>query len=496
MNIEHSKFLIKPKNLLMYSYKDIDQLHTDLKNKKVTCTSLVQQYIQKIKSQKDNPIFLEVFEKSALEQSQKIDEEIAQGKFRPLSGLVVSIKDNLCYKGHTCTAASKILQNFVSTYTSTAVQRLIDAGAIIIGRTNCDEFAMGSSNENSAYGAVKNPLNNEYVPGGSSGGSAASLAAELCMASLGSDTGGSVRQPASFCGVVGLKPTYGRISRWGLIAYASSFDQIGTFTNNISDAAKILSVIAGADNFDATCAEIPVPDYVNEYKSIKQQKFKIAYFPEAIESEGLNIEIKKSIENTIEQLKANGHIVEPVQFSLLKYLIPVYYVLTTAEASSNLSRYDGVRYGYRYKEAQTLEEMYKKTRSIGFGTEVKRRILLGTFVLSVGYYDAYYTKAQKVRRILYNTIKDIFKKYDAILMPTTPSTAFKIGQKTDDPLKLYLEDIYTVLANMVGIPAISIPAGKSKENGLPYGIQILTDSFQESKLFAISDKILELNQHK
>ncbi|GIV28237.1 MAG: glutamyl-tRNA(Gln) amidotransferase subunit A [Bacteroidia bacterium] len=473
----------------MYQYKDIEQLHKDFKDKKVTCADLVQDYIQRIKEKNHLNIFLEVFENYAIERAQKMDEEIAKGVLKPLSGLIVSIKDNLCFKGFECTAASKILKGFRSTYTATAVQRLIDAGAIIIGRTNCDEFAMGSSNENSAYGIVKNPLNEEYVAGGSSGGSAASLAAGLCMASLGSDTGGSVRQPASFCGVVGLKPTYGRISRWGLIAYASSFDQIGTFTYTISDAARILSIIAGADDFDATCAEIPVPDYVSEMNELATKKFRIVYFPEIIDSDGLHPEIKQSIHQTIEKLKNEGHTVEPVHFKYLKYLIPAYYVLTTAEASSNLSRYDGVRYGYRYPDAKDLEEMYKKTRSIGFGAEVKRRILLGTFVLSVGYYDAYYTKAQKVRRVLHDTIKEIFKNYDAILMPTTPSTAFKIGQKSDDPLKLYLEDIYTVLANLVGIPAISIPLGQSKENQLPYGLQVLTNSFEESKLFAVSQCI-------
>lgn len=479
----------------MYAYQNIEQLHHDLKAGAVSCYSLVQQYIHQIKKQSSYNIFVEVFEHSALQQARQVDEEIQRGIFKPLSGLIVSIKDNLCYKNHECTAASRILKGFVSTYTATAVQRLIDNGAIIIGRTNCDEFAMGSSNENSVYGVVKNPLNPEYVAGGSSGGSAASLAANLSMASLGSDTGGSVRQPASFCGVVGLKPTYGRISRWGLIAYASSFDQIGIFTYNIYDAARILSVIAGPDEYDATCSQREVLDYASAMQNYIRQPFKIAYFPEALSSEGLDNNIKTSITHTIEQLQKEGHIVEPVHFPLLKYLIPAYYVLTTAEASSNLSRYDGVKYGYRYAEAKDLQEMYKKTRSIGFGTEVKRRILLGTFVLSVGYYDAYYTKAQKVRRIIYDNIKNVFQQYDAILMPTTPSTAFKIGQKVNDPLQLYLEDIYTVLANMVGVPAISIPLGLSKENQLPYGLQILTDSFQEDKLLALAQIISHLNKH-
>lgn len=476
----------------MYQYQNIEQLHIDLKNNSVTCTQLVNEYIDRIKQHSHLNIFLEVFENSAREQAQKIDEEIAKGILKPLSGLIVSIKDNLCYKNHEVTAASKILKGFVSTYTATAVQRLIDNGAIIIGRTNCDEFAMGSSNENSAYGAVKNPLNADYVSGGSSGGAAASLAAHLSMAALGSDTGGSVRQPASFCGVFGLKPTYGRISRWGLIAYASSFDQIGTFTCNTHDAAKMLSIMAGADEFDATCAEIPVPDYNAEIKKHQDTKFKITYFPEVIEAEGLHPDIKNSILQTIEKLKEQGHIVEPSHFNLLKYLIPTYYILTTAEASSNLSRYDGVRYGYRYQDAKDLEEMYKKTRSLGFGTEVKRRILLGTFVLSVGYYDAYYTKAQKVRRVLYDHIQNIFKYYDAVLMPSTPSGAFKIGEKTDDPLKLYLEDIYTVLANIVGIPAISVPAGNISESKMPFGIQLLCNHFQESKLFALSNIISQM----
>ena len=471
----------------MYRYKDIHQLHIDLKTHQTTCVSLVQEYIKAIQEKQQLNAFIEVFETSAIQQAQKIDQEIQQGLIRPLSGLIVSIKDNLCYKGHSCTAASNILQGFVSTYTATAIQRLIDAGAIIIGRTNCDEFAMGSSNENSAYGPVKNPLNEEYVPGGSSGGSAAALAAHLCMASIGSDTGGSVRQPASFCKLVGLKPTYGRISRWGLIAYASSFDQIGTFTYSVRDAAQILSIIAGADEWDATCAEIPVPNYLQEINTLKTKRFKVAYFPEMIDTEGLHVEIKQCILQMIEKCRENGHIVEPVPFSMLKYLIPTYYVLTTAEASSNLSRYDGIRYGYRYTQAQDLEEMYKKTRSIGFGTEVKRRILLGTFVLSVGYYEAYYTKAQKVRRLLYNYIKDVFKQYDIFLMPTTPSAAFKIGQKTDDPLQLYLEDIFTVLANIVGIPAISIPAGQLSENQMPFGVQLLSNHFEESKLFAFAE---------
>ncbi len=477
----------------MYLYRNIEELHKDLKKKQITCETLVNEYVQRIEQNNYLNIYLEVFKNSAITQAKKVDSEIQKGEIKPLAGLIVSIKDNLCYKGHECNAASKILKGFTSTYSATAVQRLLDNGAIIIGRTNCDEFAMGSSNENSAYGPVKNPLNTEYVAGGSSGGSAASLAANLCMASLGSDTGGSVRQPASFCGVVGLKPTYGRISRWGLIAYASSFDQIGIFTYNIDDAAKILSIIAGSDEYDATCAEISVPDYLKEMSVHQNTKFKIAYFPEVIKSEGLHPDIKNSILNHINKLKQHGHIVEPVNFSMLKYLIPTYYVLTTAEASSNLARYDGVKYGYRYESASNLEEMYKKTRSLGFGTEVKRRILLGTFVLSVGYYDAYYTKAQKVRRVLYDTIKEIFKTYDAIIMPTTPSTAFKIGQKTDDPLNLYLEDIYTVLANIVGIPAMSIPIGISTESKLPFGLQILTNSFEETKLFAISKTITQIN---
>ncbi len=479
----------------MYAFKNINTLHQDLRSGEITCVTLVTDYIQSIAQKSDLNIFLEVFEQSALQQAQVIDADIKKGNFKPLAGLVVSIKDNLCYKGHACTAASKILKGFVSTYTATAVQRLIDNGAIIIGRTNCDEFAMGSSNENSAFKPVKHPLDTECVPGGSSGGAAASLAAHLCMAAIGSDTGGSVRQPAALCGVVGLKPTYGRISRWGLIAYASSFDQIGTFTYTVEDAAKILSIIAGVDEFDATCAELPISNYTEDIQITQGKKYKIAYFTECLEANGLNPEIKKSIYNTIDNLKKQGHTVEPLPFQYLDYLIPTYYVLTTAEASSNLSRFDGVRYGYREAESKDLEVMYKKSRGAGFGNEVKRRILLGTFVLSVGYYDAYYTKAQKVRKIIYDKMKTIFQNYDAVIMPTTPSSAFKLGQKSNDPLQLYLEDIYTVLANITGVPAISIPLGKdSKNNNLPYGIQILCNSFEESKMFAISSELEKLLQ--
>jgi aspartyl-tRNA(Asn)/glutamyl-tRNA(Gln) amidotransferase subunit A len=353
-----------------------------------------------------------------------------------------------------------------------------------IGRTNCDEFAMGSSNENSAFGNVKNPHNIKYVPGGSSGGSAAAVAADLCLAALGTDTGGSIRQPASFCGVVGYKPTYGRVSRYGAIAYASSFDQIGPLTKNVEDAALIMEVIAGADDYDSTASTRPVPSYSKEL-SAGSKKFRIAYLRDCLENPGLNPEIKMRIDEIINLLRAEGHAVEPVDFPYLDFLVPTYYVLTTAEASSNLARFDGIGFGYRSPNAFDLESTYKKSRSEGFGEEVKRRIMLGTFVLSAGYYDAYYSKGQRVRKLLQNKVNDILGEFDLILSPTTPGTAFEFGQKGADPIAMYLEDIFTVLANITGHPSISIPAG-THSNGLPFGIQLTAKAFADAELFAFS----------
>lgn len=434
-------------------------------------------YLAEIRKTDHLNIFLEVFEESAREQAFKVDQKLKDGSAGRLAGMVIGLKDNLCYTGHKVSAASKILGGFESLYTATAVQRLIDEDAIIIGRLNCDEFAMGSSNENSAFGPVKNPLDEKRVPGGSSGGSAAAVAAGLCTATLGSDTGGSIRQPASFTGTYGLKPTYGRISRYGLIAYASSFDQIGPFTNTLEDAALLLEVMAGPDEYDATASTEKVDAYTSE-ETLSGKR--IAVIKECLETEGIDPEVKQKMLDLIEQLKHEGHTVEYVSFPYLDYMVPTYYVLTTAEASSNLSRFDGVHYGYRSSEAEGVEETYKKSRTEGFGPEVQRRIMAGTFVLSHGYYDAYYTKGQKVRRVIQDKTNDILSEFDFILTPTTPTTAFEMNA-VSDPISMYLQDIYTVHANLSGNPAISIPAGQHS-NGLPFGIQLMADHFAEKDL--------------
>jgi aspartyl-tRNA(Asn)/glutamyl-tRNA(Gln) amidotransferase subunit A len=410
-----------------------------------------------------------------------------------LHGVVVAIKDVLCNKGHKVSASSKILEDFTSIYNATAVERLLAEGAIIIGRNNCDEFAMGSSNENSAYGNVLNAKDNARVPGGSSGGSAVAVQAGLCMVSLGSDTGGSVRQPADFCGIIGLKPSHGKISRYGLIAYASSFDQIGIFANSVEDVALVLEVIAGADDFDSTVDSSAVPAY-SQTPFNQDKKYKIAFFNEAINHQSLDSEIQSSIKSFIEELKDDGHVVEAVPFDLIDYIVPAYYILTTAEASSNLSRFDGIKYGYAAKEGfDDLTEFYKKTRSAGFGKEVKRRIMLGTFVLSAGYYDAYFTKAQQVRKILSGTTQKIFSEYDAIISPTVPSPAFRFGEKSNDPVEMFLADIYTVFANLVGVPAISLPLFQHS-SGMPFGLQVMTSHNEEVTLLNISQSFIKLNR--
>lgn len=445
---------------------------------------VVNVYLQKIEENKQLNAFLEVFQTTALEQAKLVDEKIKKGTAGRLAGMVIGIKDNLCYKGHQVTASSKILEGFESLFTGTAIQRLLDQDAIIIGRLNCDEFAMGSSNENSAYGNVLNNLDTTKVPGGSSGGSAVAVSAGMCTASLGSDTGGSIRQPASLTGTYGVKPTYGRISRYGLIAYASSFDQIGPFTNNLDDAALLVEIMAGKDEMDSTSSSKPVGKYENATVS---GKLKFAVIKESFETEGIDPEILDGMKKLIADLENQGHEINYVSFPYLEYMVPVYYVLTTAEASSNLSRFDGVHFGYRNQEAKGVEQTYKKSRSIGFGPEVKRRIMAGTFVLSQGYYDAYYTKAQKVRRVLQDKTNEILANNDFILMPTTPSTAFEIGG-IKDPISMYLQDIFTVHANLTGHPAISLPIGKHS-NGLPYGVQLMAKPFDEEGLFAVS-KIL------
>jgi len=470
----------------VYSFLNIEQLKADLKSGIITCKELTEEAIKQISENHRLNAFLEVFESSALAQALVIDEKIKAGTEGKLAGVIVGLKDNICYKGHKVSASSKILEGFESLYSATVVERLIAEDAIIIGRLNCDEFAMGSSNENSAFGNVLNPLNNSCVPGGSSGGAAAAVAAGLCHVSLGSDTGGSIRQPASFTGTVGLKPTYGRVSRYGLIAYASSFDQIGPITKTVQDAALILEVISGKDKQDNTCSSEKVESYSSQINETK--KYKIAYIKECVEAEGIDSEVKQIILNQIETLKSLGHSVEAISFPYLDYLVPTYYVLTTAEASSNLSRFSGIHYGHRTQITSDLENTYKKSRSEGFGKEVKRRIMLGTFVLSSGYYDAYYSKGQKVRRIIHEKTKDIFKTFDFILTPSTPGTAFEFGKNSADPIKMYLEDIFTVQANIAGIPAISVPCG-NHSNGLPVGLQLMCNYFEESKLLNLASKI-------
>lgn len=470
----------------MYSFLNIEKLKADLKSGLTTCKELTEEAIKQISENHRLNAFLEVFESSALAQALVIDEKIKAGTEGKLAGVIVGLKDNICYKGHKVSASSKILEGFESLYSATVVERLIAEDAIIIGRLNCDEFAMGSSNENSAFGNVLNPLNNSCVPGGSSGGAAAAVAAGLCHVSLGSDTGGSIRQPASFTGTVGLKPTYGRVSRYGLIAYASSFDQIGPITKTVQDAALILEVISGKDKHDNTCSSEKVESYSSQINETK--KYKIAYIKECVEAEGIDSEVKQIILNQIETLKSLGHSVEAISFPYLDYLVPTYYVLTTAEASSNLSRFSGIHYGHRTQITSDLENTYKKSRSEGFGKEVKRRIMLGTFVLSSGYYDAYYSKGQKVRRIIHEKTKDIFKTFDFILTPSTPGTAFEFGKNSADPIKMYLEDIFTVQANIAGIPAISVPCG-NHSNGLPVGLQLMCNYFEESKLLNLASKI-------
>jgi aspartyl-tRNA(Asn)/glutamyl-tRNA(Gln) amidotransferase subunit A len=452
-----------------------------------TVTDILENYLQKIEERASINAFIEVFEDSAREQALRVDEKIKTGTAGKLAGMVIGLKDNLCYKGHKVTASSKILEGFESLFTATSVQRLLDEDAIIIGRLNCDEFAMGSSNETSFYGPVKNPLNENLVPGGSSGGTAAAVAAGCCTVALGSDTGGSIRQPASFTGTVGLKPTYGRISRYGLIAYASSFDQIGPITNNVQDAALLLEVMAGKDEYDNTVSSRPVAEYS---KTEKPDTLKIAVLKESLEMEGVSPAVLEQTKAIIEKLKSEGHSIEYVSFPYLKYMVPAYYVLSTAEASSNLSRFDGVHYGYRSPEVVGVEATYVNSRSEGFGKEVKRRIMAGTFVLSNEFYDSYYSKAQKVRRILRDKTDEIMKNHDFLVLPTTPDVAFEING-VKDPIQMYLQDIFTVHANLTGNPAISLPLGKNQE-GLPFGFQVMANHFEEKGLFDFSKYLTSL----
>ncbi|NME67144.1 Asp-tRNA(Asn)/Glu-tRNA(Gln) amidotransferase subunit GatA [Flammeovirga aprica] len=473
-------------------YKAFDDIKKALSEGKTTCVALVEDYLARIEEKKHLNVWNEVYNEEALQQAAKVDQKIKDGNAGRLAGMVVGLKDVIAYKDHGLQASSNMLDGYVSPFSATATERLLAEDAVIIGRQSCDEFAMGSSNENSAFGPVKNNIDETRVPGGSSGASAVAVSDDHCLVSLGSDTGGSVRQPAAFTGTVGLKPTYSRISRWGLIAYASSFDTIGVIANNVPDASLVLEIIAGEDDQDATVSQEPVPSYSTSVEEKPTKKLKIAYIKETVESEHLNKDISEKTFAKIEKLRAEGHEVEAIEFPLLDYLLPTYYILTTAEASTNLERFDGVRYGYRTEDKVDLEGLYKKSRSEGFGDEVKRRIMLGTFVLSASYYDAYFSKAQKVRRLIKETTEKILSEYDFILMPTTSAPSFEIGKYGENNLlELYLGDLYTVHASLAGLPAISIPNGEDKD-GLTIGLQVMANRFEEEKMLQFSHYLQEL----
>ena len=472
----------------MPRFSTLTQVQDAIQSGATTLVEIVNHYLEKIHEHQALNIYVEVFAEEALEKAHLLEQKYRENPAQVgrLFGAVVSIKDVICYQGHTVTAGSKILEGFQSLFSATAVERLLAEDAIIIGRTNCDEFAMGSTNETSYYGPVRNAADPTKVPGGSSGGAAVAVQADTCLISLGTDTGGSVRQPAALCGVIGMKPTYGRISRHGLLAYGSSFDQVGILGHSVEDLALTLEIVAGKDDFDATTTQTPPPPYSQmlEFKG----PVKVAYFDTAVNHPSLDPGIRAHCLRMIEWLKAQGHIVESVPFDYLDYIIPAYYVLTTAEASSNLSRYDGIRFGYRSPNTQTLEETYKKSRTEGFGREVKRRIMLGAFVLSSGYYDAYYTKAQKVRRLISDQTNAIFAEYDFLLMPAAPTPAWGLGESLEDPVAMYLADIFTVQANMVGIPGIALPVG-THESGLPVGLQFMAGKLKEAELLAFAQQI-------
>lgn len=467
-------------------YSSLKDIQTALAKKEITLPELVSYYLSRTEEFKHLNAFLEVFGDEALREASRIQAAIDNGTAGKLAGMVIAIKDNIVYKDHQSSASSKIIKNFTSLFTATALERLLAEDVIVIGRTNCDEFAMGASNENSAFGPVLNALDTQRVPGGSSGGSAVAVQADMCLASLGSDTGGSIRQPAAFTGIYGLYPTYGSVSRWGLIAFASSLDQIGPFTSSVSDMALIMNTISGKDTHDASM-------YQRQSLQIDPEKettpLKIAYIKDCLEHPGLDPQIRKVSEKLINDLKIKGHTVEGIDFPYLDQMVPCYQVITTAEASSNLSRFSGLTYGYRSENAVDLESTFKKSRTEGFGPEVKRRIMLGTFVLTSDFYDAYYTKAQKVRQLIRTKTLDIFKNYDIILTPTTSTVAFKIGEKASNPIAMYLADLFTVQSNLAGVPALSLPYATHPENNLPIGMQIMGNLFQEDKLLALAKQI-------
>ena len=465
------------------SFSEINQL---LIQGQIDLVDICKYYIEKIEHSGTNS-FIEIFKDSALKKASEVNHKIKDKSQGALAGMIIGIKDNICYKDHEVTASSKMLKGFNSVFNATAVGRLLEEDAIIIGRLNCDEFAMGSSNENSFYGPVKHHLDETRVPGGSSGGSAVAVAEGLCMASLGSDTGGSIRQPASFCGVIGMKPSYGRVSRNGLLAYASSFDQIGVFTKHIEDACLLTHVMSGKDEFDSTLASVET-----HQKKIEplDNKLAIGIPKDYLNFKSLDPEIKVKTESIIKKLESDGHQINYINFPFVKHLVPCYYVLTTAEASSNLARYDGAHFGYRSENANDINSTYVLSRTEGFGLEVKRRIMLGNFVLSSGYYDAYFTKAQKVRRLIKEATEQMLKENDILLFPTTPTTAFKIGE-INDPIQMYLQDIFTVHANIVGVPAVSLPMG-THSNNLPIGVQLMSNTFKEDLLYSASQYILKM----
>jgi aspartyl-tRNA(Asn)/glutamyl-tRNA(Gln) amidotransferase subunit A len=471
----------------------IDSARAAVQERKTTALALAEAHYARIQKE-DGQIgaFLTLSKERALEQADHIDRMAAAGKaLPPLGGVPVGIKDVMSTRGVRTTAGSKILSSYIPPYDCTAVARMEAAGAMVLGKTNCDEFAMGSSNENSGFHPVRNPRDLNRVPGGSSGGSAAAVASDMAVVALGSDTGGSIRQPASFCGVVGLMPTYGRVSRYGLIAFASSLDHIGPLAKTVKDAAIVLRTIAGRDPMDSTSADVPVPDYVAELdKPTRGLKLGVAkeYF-----GEGLDEEVRRAVESAIDKLKGLGCEIVPVSLPHTRYAIPAYYLVATAEASSNLARYDGVRYSNRANGVRTLSEMYRRSRDEGFGAEVKRRIMLGTYALSAGYYDAYYLKAQKVRTLLTRDFEEAFRKVDAIVTPTSPTAAFRLGEKANDPLAMYLADIYTVTADLAGIPGISIPCGETKEK-LPIGLQILGKHFDEAAILRVAHALEQANK--
>ncbi len=475
--------------LVLKKYSSLNEIKSLLESKALTLQDLLAYYFKQIEQHQHLNAFNEVFFDSATKQAETIQKKIDAGKAGKLAGMVIGIKDNICYTDHKVTASSKMLENFVAPYSATVVEKLLQEDAIIIGRLNCDEFAMGGSNETSYYGVVRNAADQSRVAGGSSGGSAAAVQADMCLAALGTDTGGSVRQPAAFCGCIGLKPTYGRISRYGVIAYASSFDQIGTITSSVTDAALLLEVLSGADHYDSTVSTQPVPAYQKDLNQPATPK-KIAILKETIDNPALDDEIRNSIQNAIEHLREQGHQVTYASFDLLDYLVPAYYVLTTAEASSNLSRYSGVHFGYRNTDAKNLIDLYKTSRAEGFGEEVKRRIMLGTFVLSAGYYDAYYQKAQRVRKLIKSKIEELLSTHDILLSPVTPTPAFKIGENIQDPLQMYMADVYTVLASLTGVPAIALPLA-SNAQGLPLSIQLMAKHFNEQELLNLSYQFLK-----